>query len=221
MQLALQTTLLPPPKFSFGAKILQKMGWRTGQGIGPRVSLARRRVQDAQAYDPFTGTRLASGSLEIPEEDDEATKHLYAPRDVPVLSVKRKDNSHGLGYVPGTTLGASSSSSLGPRLAGTSLHTTIPAMINAHSGGFGLGALNEADEDDLDVYDSLHHPSSSRRVAYDHIEGEDDDTVVIGRNGTRKADAGTRKGTSTLHVCSMTLILISYDLIYWQEGNCT
>lgn len=129
--LTLQSTLLLPPKSSIGAKILQKMGWRAGQGIGPRVSLARRRAQDAQAYDPFTGTRVTNGSLEIPEEDEEAKKHSYAPRDVPVLSVQRKDNSHGLGYVPGTslhsTLGASSSSSQhasGPRLAGISIFTS-------------------------------------------------------------------------------------------------
>ena len=105
------------------------MGWRPGQGIGPRVSLARRRAQDAQAYDPFTGTRLTSGSLKIPEDDEEAKKHLYAPRDVPVLNVQRKDNAHGLGYVPGTTLhstlGASSSQAAsGPKLAGTPIIST-------------------------------------------------------------------------------------------------
>jgi len=135
IQLTLQTTLLPPPKSSIGAKILQKMGWRPGQGVGPRVSLARRRAQDAQAYNPFTGTRLTTGSLEIPEEDEEAMKHLYAPRDVPVLNVQRKDNSHGMGYVPGatlhSTLGASSSGSSGPRLAGISiLIYNTPAMVN-------------------------------------------------------------------------------------------
>ncbi len=46
-------------------------------------------------------------------------------------------------------------------------------------GGFGLGALNDADEDDLDVYD--HDQRNPRqRLAYDHITGDDDDTVVIG-----------------------------------------
>jgi len=44
--------------------------------------------------------------------------------------------------------------------------------------GFGLGALNDADEDDLDVYDGSL--SGNRRLqAYDIAERDDDDTVQI------------------------------------------
>ena len=107
--------LLPPHSSSIGAKILQKQGWRPGQGIGPRISLARRRAQDALAYDPLSGTRLSS-TLAIPADDPEAEKHTYPPRDFPVLSVRRKDNSHGLGYVPEPSLHSTSDSA--PKLAG-------------------------------------------------------------------------------------------------------
>jgi G patch domain-containing protein 1 len=45
--------------------------------------------------------------------------------------------------------------------------------------GFGLGALNDADEDDLDVYEG--GPSGNRRLqAYDITERDDDDTIQIG-----------------------------------------
>ena len=104
---SLQAALLPAPKDSVGAQILKKMGWRLGQGIGPRISLKRRKEQDIIAYDPLTGNRLTSGSLDIPEDDQEASKHSYAPRDTPVLLVTRKDNTHGLGYVPGLRLNQS------------------------------------------------------------------------------------------------------------------
>lgn len=122
---ALQASLLPGPKDSIGAKILKKMGWRLGQGIGPRISLRRRKEQDAQAYDPISGTKMTSGSLNLPQDDEEADKHFYAPRDTPVLAVNRKDNTHGLGYVPNLTLqerlgNSSSGGTSGPRLAGTS-----------------------------------------------------------------------------------------------------
>jgi G patch domain-containing protein 1 len=99
------------------------MGWRLGQGIGPRISLKRRKEQDILAYDPLTGNRLASGSLDIPEDDQEASKHSYAPRDTPVLLVTRKDNTRGLGYVPGLGLNQSlgdgnMGGGSGPKLAG-------------------------------------------------------------------------------------------------------
>ena len=39
-----------------------------------------------------------------------------------------------------------------------------------------MGALNEADEDDLDVYDQAFDPGS-RRLAYD--ENEDDERITM------------------------------------------
>jgi len=79
------------------------MGWRLGNGIGPRVSLRQRKLQDIQASSPY-GTRAAIDNIKITEEDEEANKHTYAPRDTPVLIVERKENFHGIGYQPGMTL---------------------------------------------------------------------------------------------------------------------
>ena len=93
-----------------------------GQGIGPRISLKQRKAEDALAYQPSTGVRHIAHTLELPDDDEEANKHTYAPRDTPVLHVSRKDNNHGLGYVPGLnlneSLGGNLSGSQGPRLAG-------------------------------------------------------------------------------------------------------
>lgn len=94
------------------------MGWRLGQGIGPRISLNRRKEQDAEAYDATSGTRLTTTKLGLSGDDEEATKHTYAPRDTPVLVVRRKDNTHGLGYVPGMSLNESINGAQGPNLAG-------------------------------------------------------------------------------------------------------
>jgi hypothetical protein len=129
------------------------------------------------------------------DEDEEAKKHLYAQRDTPVLSVQRKDNPHGLGYVPGTTLHSSRPDS-GPKLAGSFILYSTYSSLRRLIGGFGLGALNDADEDDLDVYDSMLHPSSSskQRVAYDHAQGADDDETVFIGSRRAKADAGKHKG---------------------------
>lgn len=98
---ALQASLLPAPKDSAGARILMRMGWRLGQGIGPRVSLRQRKLQDMQAIKATRGSRGSTDILDIPDDDEEANKHTYAPRDTPLILVERKDNSHGIGYTPG------------------------------------------------------------------------------------------------------------------------
>lgn len=99
------------------------MGWRPGQGVGPRVSFRERKTQDAEALDPTTGTRLLGDALDIPDDDEEAQKHTYPRRDTPILKVKRKDNFQGLGYVPGLSLNdqlgdSASNRGKGPQLAG-------------------------------------------------------------------------------------------------------
>ncbi|KAK7031616.1 hypothetical protein R3P38DRAFT_821959 [Favolaschia claudopus] len=160
---ALEASMLPAAKDSAGARILKKMGWRIGQGIGPRVTLRQRKLQDLQA----SGRRVTEADIIIPD-DEEATKHTYAPRDTPILVVDRKDNSHGLGYRPGMGLNESVGSSRSAAASGPKL-----------SAGFGLGALNDADEDDLDVYDG-GVTQNRNRTAYDIIDREEDDKISIG-----------------------------------------
>ena len=97
---ALAAALAPAPQDSVGARILRKMGWRLGQGVGPRVRYEQRRAQDRAA-------RAAPSVQEDGAEDDEAKKHMYPRRDTSLLIVQRKDNSHGLGYSPGMGLNES------------------------------------------------------------------------------------------------------------------
>ncbi|KIJ65418.1 hypothetical protein HYDPIDRAFT_27428 [Hydnomerulius pinastri MD-312] len=157
--LALEKATLPAPKDSVGARILKKMGWRLGQGIGPRVTWRQHEIQYGRDPDATSA-----------EVDEEAKKHTYAPRDTTLIIVERKEDFHGLGYNRGLGLQASlgvgqegSKANQGPQLAG----------------GFGLGALNDADEDDLDVYD--HSTSHGRsRHAFDASDMHDDEHVVIG-----------------------------------------
>lgn len=159
------------------------MGWRLGQGIGPRVSLRQRKLQDMQAIQATTGSRGSTDILDVPDDDEEANKHTYARRDTPLLLVERKDNSHGIGYTPGMglneSLGASANTSKGPQLACMYRPSLGSTLSYNYTAGFGLGALNDADEDDLDVYDGVN--ATRNRHAYDHIDGEDGNTVVLGK----------------------------------------
>ncbi|EIW59856.1 uncharacterized protein TRAVEDRAFT_148029 [Trametes versicolor FP-101664 SS1] len=167
---ALAASLAPAPKDSMGAQILKKMGWRPGQGIGPRVTLAQRKRQDAGFLDP---SKEVDG-----EEDDieEAKKHMYPRRDIPVIIAPRKDNFHGLGYSPGLGLNESLGQAArgGEGQAGPSI-----------SAGFGLGALNDADDDDVDIYDA-GAGSGRSRLAFDDSLGDDDQYISIGSSSRRQ-----------------------------------
>ncbi|KAG1897082.1 uncharacterized protein F5891DRAFT_1050235 [Suillus fuscotomentosus] len=167
--LALEQSLLPAPKDSVGARILKKMGWRIGQGVGPRITWRQREIAFGRNPD-------------VPSDDidEEAKKHLYAPRDTPLIIVERKENFHGLGYDPGLGLHASlgvapeaSKQSNGPRLAG----------------GFGLGALNDADDDDLDVYDHSQIRGRNHH-AYDANDVHDEEHVLMSSRSQGARDLG-------------------------------
>ncbi|KAJ3839385.1 hypothetical protein F5878DRAFT_535694 [Lentinula raphanica] len=177
---ALRTAMLPPTNDSVGARILKKMGWRVGQGIGPRVTLKQRRLQDLKAS-TSTGYHLpqTAPDIAVDEDSEEANKHTYAPRDTPILIVERKDNSHGLGYQPGMSLNDSlgvkgSSGRPGPNI----------------SSGFGLGALNDADEDDLDVYDS-GSANVRNRLAYDGTDDHDRERSSLGGSKSKSVSGPT------------------------------
>jgi G patch domain-containing protein 1 len=90
------------------------MGWRIGQGIGPRITWRQREM--AFGRDPDVPSDIV---------DEEAKRHMFAPRDTPLIIIERKDNFHGLGYDPGLGLHASlgvapeaSKQPSRPRLAG-------------------------------------------------------------------------------------------------------
>jgi G patch domain-containing protein 1 len=102
--------MLPPVNESVGAALLKKMGWRPGQGIGPRLTYEQLKRHSEQDGSPLPAV-----------EDLEATKHTYAPRDTKMVSVSRKDDFHGLGYIPVTGLHSEkrATNTSGPRLSCT------------------------------------------------------------------------------------------------------
>lgn len=68
-----------------------------------------------------TGKMLRLADIVITEEEEEANKHKYPRRDVPVPAFERKDNFHGLGYKSGLglheSLGRSKAEADGPRIS--------------------------------------------------------------------------------------------------------
>jgi G patch domain-containing protein 1 len=83
--------MLPPVNESIGAQLLKKMGWKLGQGVGPRLTYEQLKRR----------TEMEGGNLPS-NNDPEAKKHTYAPRDAKMTIAMRKDDFHGLGYQPVT-----------------------------------------------------------------------------------------------------------------------
>ncbi len=186
-------SLIPPSKDSVGARILKKMGWKPGQGIGPKITYNQLKLQDAQTKSQ--SGYLASITGVAGEEDEEAKKHMYPRRDTKLVAYERKEDSFGVGYIPGARLenfdskveGKSESS--GAKISCKNLYRySIALKADERSvAGFGLGALNDADEDDLDVYDSANFSSSTHRrhLAFDEGDANDDDESISLHKATK------------------------------------
>lgn len=140
---------------TMGVKLLKKMGWKAGQGVGPKV---RRKA------------RL--DGMERPDADADAT-YLFAPENTRMISFLRKDDHKGLGFNGETKLtpinGFGSekqksddedddgSFSIAPKI---SKKKKKPAR-----GGIGIGILNDTGSDDEDPYEI------GPRISYNRVIG--------------------------------------------------
>jgi len=111
---------MPPLEDSPGVSLLKKMGWRPGQGVGPRVSWRTRKIQDLLA----AGKTLNGVDIDALDDDgdEEAKRHTYPPRDTVVPRVPMKADVHGVGFRAGAglieSLGEKRPQSKGPKLSG-------------------------------------------------------------------------------------------------------
>ncbi|XP_033105181.1 G patch domain-containing protein 1-like, partial [Anneissia japonica] len=67
------------------------MGWRHGQGIGPR----QKKKQGAKK---IYGCSLPQTEEGQSSEDEFAQEHFFAPKDIESFKFRAKDNLHGIGY---------------------------------------------------------------------------------------------------------------------------
>ncbi|KAL2016304.1 hypothetical protein VTK56DRAFT_3875 [Thermocarpiscus australiensis] len=157
--------LLRPEGETMGVKLLKRMGWKEGQGIGPKV---RRKARLE-----LRGDANATGET-----------YLFAPENVPMISFVRKTDHKGLGYggeVRLTPIGVSTRGSgandsdeddndqgVGSlRRPKFSLATNRKDEQGKSRGGIGLGVLNDTGSDDEDPYEI------GPRISYNRVIGGD------------------------------------------------
>ncbi len=164
------SSLIQPASTSIGQKMLMQLGWRPGQGVGPRVSARKRALQEAKAArlaglpPPPAQDAGADGDV-----DAEMKKHTFAPRDAKMLVYDPKQGRQGLGFARG------------PGEPALARHGGVGGNSNSRaetSAGFGLG-LEDADEDDEDVYHAGPGREQSTLGAFEGGE-EGGDVILLG-----------------------------------------
>ncbi|EGC43353.1 DUF1604 domain-containing protein [Histoplasma capsulatum var. duboisii H88] len=146
---------------TIGVKLLKRMGWKEGQGIGPKV---RRKADLGDAADEQCGV------------------HLFAPANLPTITFLKKSDYKGLGYEGEARLNVATRLDAGtnrraltPRgnfdeFAGPKLPrngNASPKSKQPRRGGFGVGVLNDTGSDDDDPYEMGPQISYNRFIDHD------------------------------------------------------
>ncbi|XP_053463506.1 G patch domain-containing protein 1 isoform X2 [Nycticebus coucang] len=151
---------IAPAKLSVGFELLRKMGWKEGQGVGPRVKRRPRRQKPDPGVKIYGCALPPGGSEESEDEDDDYLPDnvTFAPKDVTPVDFTPKDNVHGLAYkgldphqaLFGTSgehfnLFSGGSEGTGNLLGDLGLNKGRKLGISGQA--FGVGALEEEDDD--------------------------------------------------------------------------
>ena len=70
-------------------------------------------------------------------------------------------------------------------VVGDVIRETLNSLSPQPTAGFGLGALNEAEDDDVDIYDSTSHADRTY-MPYDAIRDADEGPGVSRKKATQK-----------------------------------
>ena len=190
---------------TMGVKLLKKMGWREGQGVGPKI---RRKAQLGDDQD-----RDGGGDQQM---------HLFAPENTSMISIIKKNDRKGLGFEGQGKLSEAHVAESSPRIGdhereddenGAGFRTLGNSIkINkkkaGRKGGFGVGILNDNGSDDEDPY------QMGPQISYNRVIGGDKKNKKNLESGRSSANplvnskpvfiskkAGTAKGNSTIRRC--------------------
>ncbi|RMD40887.1 hypothetical protein DV735_g4248, partial [Chaetothyriales sp. CBS 134920] len=184
-----------------GVRLLKRMGWKEGQGIGPKV----KRKADLDD---------GGGDADAHSDRSDNEVHAFAPDDVSILSFAQKKDRKGLGFEGESTLSsltrpprrsalngsdAEDEDKAGPKRPGIG----IPKLPKKR-GGIGVGILNDTgSDDDDDPY------SMGPKISYNKTIG-----------GDRKAKKTATSSSSSVSLANPALktkpVLVSKKLANLQ-----
>ena len=190
---------------TMGVKLLKKMGWREGQGVGPKI---RRMAQLGDDQD-----RDGEGDQQM---------HHFAPENSSMISIIKKNDRRGLGFEGEGKLSEAYIADSSPQTADHGREDDEnsaefrtpgnPVKTNkkkgGRKGGFGVGILNDNGSDDEDPY------HMGPQISYNRVIGGDKKNKKKLESSRSSANpllnskpvfiskkTGTAKGNSTLRRC--------------------
>ncbi|KAG1469052.1 hypothetical protein G6F56_003486 [Rhizopus delemar] len=178
--------MLGPPKDAIGVRLLRKMGWRPGQGIGPRMS--KRLKED--------------------DDDDEFMNDVtFAPRDTPIENFQVKRDVYGLGYDLSTSVPEIAEMKRLRELAkkketeNDKKRSSFGVFDNDRSGdAFGLGAFEEEGD-----YDDIYNDRGTKgynRVLYEDEGGMTRDELKAQEKKRKREKEEIRRREASKLKCS-------------------
>ncbi|KAK4890398.1 hypothetical protein LTR27_010926 [Elasticomyces elasticus] len=166
----------PTGEERMGVRLLQRMGWRTGQGIGPKI---RRKAQG---------------------DDGKGEEYLFAPENVKVMILDRKTDRKGLGFTGEGALEGSQDQPnededderdariLSQTSRGSRPQPNKPSKLTKKS-SLGVGVLNDTGSDDEDPY------AIGPQIRYNRIIGGDRKKKAGGLITTNATQTVTKPGS--------------------------
>nr|XP_018904786.1 PREDICTED: G patch domain-containing protein 1 [Bemisia tabaci] len=175
--------ILKPVSETIGVKLLKSMGWKPGQGIGPRITKSEKSKMKERLKKSAMGKKVYGCATFPPSEkqksssesddsgNDDREEILLAPLEFEQYVVQPKNNSFGIGYsgLDRHSVLSSRHYSLFDQPSGVTL-TEKQKKVSIRGHAFGVGAFETEDTDiyaqeDMSQYDfSLPCPTASKGV---------------------------------------------------------
>ncbi|KAM4017923.1 LOW QUALITY PROTEIN: G patch domain-containing protein 1 [Anomaloglossus baeobatrachus] len=159
--------LIAPAKITMGVQLLRQMGWKEGQGVGPRIKRKAQKHRAGSNVKTYGCALPPTGSEESEDEEDDYVPEniTFAPKDVTPIDFIVKDNVHGLGYRglnPHQALFGSSGTHVSVFSDASEKTGSLLGDVRQSKGrkvgisgqAFGVGAMEDEDDDIYSV-DSL------------------------------------------------------------------
>ncbi|EDW79115.1 uncharacterized protein Dwil_GK12430 [Drosophila willistoni] len=186
--------LLKPVKDKVAVRILKSMGWKPGQGVGPRQTKKEKQqaktrntreqyLLEHYGAEPKEDQQQDEAVVDADDDDDDEEDITFAPDDYEPVFYTPKENRFGMSYsgLNRDPILSKSSSASGANvmqqfnLFGDLETKSHPKKVTIRGQAFGVGAFEEEDEDiyardDMTRYDFTLENKKPKQKKVQHVQ---------------------------------------------------